>query len=93
MVFQCLISGTETAIPIGFQKRKYFTEMYFTSMYYLLCILSESVKLCIGRIFEFFHYKFTRFGFEFEFAYSDVLFRKLRFSEIVARIDLCMYLY
>ena len=33
MVFQCLISGTETAIPIGFQKRKYFTEMYFTSMY------------------------------------------------------------
>ena len=92
MVFQCLSSGTETAIPIGFQKRKYFTEMYFTSMY-LLCILSESVKLCIGRIFEFFHYKSTspintRFRFEFEFAYSDVLFQKLRsiFNEDFLRL-------
>ena len=35
MVFQCLTSGTETAIPIGFQKRKYFTEMYLhLCMYY-----------------------------------------------------------
>ena len=35
MVFQCLTSGTETAIPIGFQERKYFTAMYFTSTYVL----------------------------------------------------------